>query len=55
MSLASYVGHGEKIPSMSPVEARAAEIQAQALLAHLRMMYRMSDGVQGAYKVAITS
>jgi hypothetical protein len=55
MSLASYVGHGEKIPSMSPVEARAAEIQAQALLAHLRMMYRMSAGVQGAYKVAITS
>ncbi|WP_158822653.1 hypothetical protein [Granulicella sp. S156] len=55
MSLSSYVGHGEKIPSMSPAEARAAEIQAQALLAHLRMMSRMSDGVQGAYKDALRS
>jgi hypothetical protein len=36
MSLSSYVGHGEKLQSMSPEEARAAEIQAQALLAHLR-------------------
>jgi hypothetical protein len=55
MSLSSYVGHGEKIPYMSPAEARAAEIQAQALLAHLRMMSRMSDGVQGAYKAALRS
>jgi hypothetical protein len=55
MSLSSYVGHGEKISSMSPEQARTAEIQALALLAHLRMMYRMSDGVQGAYKVALGS
>ncbi|HEY1743313.1 MAG TPA: hypothetical protein VGG18_09105 [Granulicella sp.] len=55
MSLSSYVGHGEKIPYMSPAEARAAEIQAQALLAHLHMMSRMSDGVQGAYKAALRS
>jgi len=55
MSLSSYVGHGEKLQSMSPEEARAAEIQAQSLLAHLRMMSRMSDGVQGAYKAALGS
>jgi hypothetical protein len=55
MSLSSYVGHGEKLQSMSPEEARAAEIQAQSLLAHLRMMLRMSDGVQGAYKTALGS
>jgi len=55
MSLSSYVGHGEKLQSMSPEEARAAEIQAQSLLAHLRMMSRMSDGVQGAYKTALGS
>jgi hypothetical protein len=55
MSLSSYVGHGEKLQSMSPEEARAAEIQAQSLLAHLRMMLRMSDGVQGAYKAALGS
>jgi hypothetical protein len=55
MSLSSYVGHGEKIQSMSPTEARAAEIQAQALLAHLRMMLRMTDGLQGAYKIALGS
>jgi hypothetical protein len=40
---------------MSPEEARAAEIQAQSLLAHLRMMLRMSDGLQGAYKTALGS
>jgi hypothetical protein len=55
MSLSSYVGHGEKLQSMSPEEARAAEIQAQSLLAHLRMMSRMSDGVLGAYKTALGS
>jgi len=55
MSLSSYVGHGEKIQSMSPEEARAAERQAQSLIAHLRMMSRMSDGVLGAYKTALGS
>ena len=55
MSLSSYVGHGEKIQSMSPTEARAAEIQAQAMLAHLRMMLRMTDGLEGAYKTALGS
>jgi hypothetical protein len=55
MSLSSYVGHGEKIQSMSPTEARAAEIQAQALLAHLRMTLRMTDGLQGAYKIVLGS
>jgi hypothetical protein len=55
MSLSSYIGHGEKIQSMSPTEAQAAEIQAQGLLAHLRMMLRMTDGLQGAYKTALGS
>jgi type II secretory pathway pseudopilin PulG len=55
MSLSSYVGHGEKLQSMSPGEARAAEIQAQALLAHLKMMSRMTEGVQDAYKKALGS
>ena len=39
---------------MSPAEARTAEIQAQALLAHLRMMLRMTDGLEGAYKTALS-
>jgi hypothetical protein len=55
MSLSSYVGHGERIQAMSPAEARTAEIQAQALLAHLRMMLRMTDGLGGAYKIALSS
>ena len=55
MSLSSYVGRGERIQSMSPAEAQAAEIQAQGLLAHLRMMLRMTDGLQGAYKTALGS
>jgi hypothetical protein len=55
MSLSSYVGHGEKIQAMSPAEARTAEIQAQALLAHLKMMLRMTDGLEGAYKTALGS
>lgn len=55
MLLSSYVGHGDKIQEMSPAEARAAEIQAQSLLAHLRMMLRMTDGVEGAYKTALGS
>lgn len=55
MSLSSYVGHGEGIQAMSPAEARTAEIQAQALLAHLRMMLRMTDGLEGAYKTALGS
>jgi hypothetical protein len=55
MSLSSYVGHGEKIQAMSPAEARTAVIQAQALLAHLRMMLRMTDGLEGAYKTALGS
>ncbi len=55
MSLSSYVGHGEKIQAMSPAEARTAVIQAQTLLAHLRMMLRMTDGLEGAYKKALGS
>jgi hypothetical protein len=55
MSFSSYVGHGERIQAMSPAEARTAEIQAQALLAHLRMMLRMTDGLEGAYKTALGS
>ena len=55
MSLSSYVGHGEKIQAMSPAEARTAVIQAQTLLAHLRMMLRMTDGLEGAYKTALGS
>ena len=55
MALSSYIGHGEKISFMSPQLAGAAEIQAQALLAHLGMMSRMSDGVKGAYQAALGS
>jgi hypothetical protein len=55
MSLSSYIGHGEKLQSMSPEEARVAEIQAQSLLAHLKMMLRMTDGVQRAYENALGS
>ena len=39
---------------MSPAKARTAEIQAQALLAHLKMMLRMTEGVQDAYKKALS-
>ncbi len=53
MALTSYVGHGERIASMTPEQAQLADVQAQLLLAHLRMMLRMSDGVQGAYKEAL--
>ncbi|MDE1177120.1 MAG: hypothetical protein PW789_11030 [Edaphobacter sp.] len=53
MGLTSYVGHGERIASMTPEQARLADVQAQLLLAHLRMMLRMSEGVQGAYKEAL--
>lgn len=53
MVLTSYVGHGERIASMTPEQAQLADMQAQLLLAHLRMMLRMSDGVQGAYKEAL--
>jgi hypothetical protein len=53
MSLSSYVGHGERLQSITPEEARATEIKAQALLAHLKMMLRMTDGVQEAYKKAL--
>ena len=53
MVLTSYVGHGERIAPMTPEQARVADVQAQLLLAHLRMMLRMSDGVQGAYKEAL--
>jgi hypothetical protein len=54
MSLSSYVGDGKKLQSMSPEQARAAEIQARALLAHLKMMSRMTEGVQDAYKKALS-
>jgi hypothetical protein len=53
MGLTSYVGNGEKITSMAPGQAQLADVQAELLLAHLRMMLRMSDGVQGAYKEAL--
>lgn len=53
MSLVSYVGHGEKLDSMTPDQARLANFQAQQLLTHLRMMARMSEGVQGAYRDAL--
>lgn len=53
MVLSSYVGHGERIASMTPEQARSANVQAQLLLAHLRMMLRMSEGIQGAYKEAL--
>ena len=53
MVLTSYVGHGERIASMTPEQAQLANVQAQLLLAHLRMMLRMTDGVQGAYKEAL--
>jgi hypothetical protein len=54
MSLSSYVGDGKKLQSMSPEQARTAEIQARALLAHLKMMSRMTEGVQDAYKKALS-
>lgn len=53
MGLSSYVGHGERVASMTPEQARLADVQAQLLIAHLRMMSRMSDGLQDAYKDAL--
>jgi hypothetical protein len=53
MALTSYVGHGELVASLRPEQAGIAEIKARLLLAHLRMMLRMSDGVQGAYREAL--
>jgi hypothetical protein len=53
MALSSYVGQGELVASLRPEQAGIAEIKARLLLAHLRMMLRMSDGVQGAYKEAL--
>jgi len=55
MSLSAYIGRGERIHSISPAEAQAAEIQAEDLVAHLRMMLRMTDGLQDAYKTALGS
>ena len=54
MALSSYVGHGKQVASLTPEQARTAEVQARLLIAHLRMMSRMSDGVQGAYKQALS-
>lgn len=53
MALSSYIGHGEQVASLTPEQAGTAEIEARLLVAHLRMMLRMSDGVQGAYKEAL--
>ena len=53
MALSSCVGHGEQVASLTSDQAGIAEVQARLLLAHLRMMLRMSDGVQGAYKEAL--
>ncbi len=53
MALTSYVGHGEQVTSLTSEQAGKAGVQARLLLAHLRMMLRMSDGVQGAYKEAL--
>jgi hypothetical protein len=53
MGLTSYVGHGERVALMTADQARLAEAQAQLLMAHLRMMLRMSGGVQDAYKAAL--
>jgi hypothetical protein len=53
MSLSAYVGNGEKLETISPEDARAAEIEARSLIAHLGMMLRMTDGVLEAYKTAL--
>jgi Flp pilus assembly protein TadG len=50
MLLQAYVGRGDRLSSLTPQEARAAQIQAQLLLAHLRTMSRMTVGVEDAYK-----
>lgn len=55
MLLQAYVGRGDRLSSLTPQEARAAQIQAQLLLAHLRTMSRMTDGVKDAYKTALAN
>ncbi len=54
MGLESYVGHGADLDTLTPEQARAAEIQARLLWAHLRTMQQMSEGLQEAYRVALT-
>ncbi len=53
MALQSSIGHGEQVASLSPEQARIAEVQARLLLAHLRSMSRMSDGLDEAYTAAL--
>jgi Flp pilus assembly protein TadG len=53
MLLQAYVGRGDRLSSLTPQEARAAQIQAQLLLAHLRTMSRMTVGVEDAYKTVL--
>ena len=54
MALQSYVGRGDQPYSLTPEQARSAAIQARLLLAHLRSMSRMTDGVQDAYSTALS-
>ena len=53
MALQSYVGRGDQLSSLTPEQARSAAIQARLLLAHLRSMARMTDGVVDAYSAAL--
>ncbi len=53
MALQSYVGRGDQLSSLTPEQARSAAVQARLLLAHLRNMSRMTDGVQDAYSTAL--
>ena len=53
MILSSYLGREDEIHALTAEQARSAEIQARLLLAHLRSMLRMTDGLQDAYKVAL--
>ena len=53
MTMQSYVGRGDQLDSLTPEQARSAAVQARLLLAHLRNMSRMTDGVQDAYSAAL--
>lgn len=53
MALQAYVGRGDQLSTLTPEQARSAAVQARLLLAHLRSMSRMTDGVQDAYSAAL--
>ena len=53
MQLSALVGRGDEVARMNPSQAAQAEAQARLLQAHLRMMLRMSDGLQDAYHEAL--